>query len=105
MPRVTGPLFSAGTSGEFGGIMEFRMVGNKAVVTAPKHLSKTLGPVQQANAERFKVAIAEWKKLTEAVKTNWKTKATLLKLTGYQLYLREYLRQNIVPPNQPLLPA
>ena len=51
MPRVTGPLFSAGASGEFGGIMEFRMVGNKAVVTAPKHVSKTLGPVQQANAE------------------------------------------------------
>ena len=44
MPRVTGPLFSAGASGEFGGIMEFRMVGNQAVVTATKHVGKTLGP-------------------------------------------------------------
>ena len=82
MPRVTGPLFSAGASGDFGGLMEFRMVGNKAVVTAPKHVSKAQGPAQQANAERFKVAIGAWKTLDAATKTNWKNRALLLKLTG-----------------------
>ena len=32
-------------------------------------------------------------------------RALLLKLTGYQLYLREYLRQNIAPPHHPVIPA
>ena len=102
MPRVTGPLFSAGA---FGGLMEFRMIGTMAVVTAPKHLSKTQGPAQQANAARFKVAIAAWKTLDAATKTNWKNRALVLKLTGYQLYLREYLQQNIAAPNHSLIPA
>jgi hypothetical protein len=105
MPRVTGPLFSAGASGAFGGLMEFRMIGTKAVVTAPKHRSKPQGPAQQANAARFQVAIGGWKTLDAAGKTAWQSKALLLTLTGYQLYLREYLRQNIAPPNHPLLPA
>jgi len=105
MPRVTGPLFSAGASGAFGGIMEFRMVGTKAVVTAPKHVSKTQGPAQQANAARFQAAIGGWKTLDATSKTNWKNRALLLSLTGYQLYLREYLRQNIAPPNHPIIPA
>ena len=105
MPRVTGPLFSAGASGDFGGLMEFRMVGNKAVVTAPKHLSKTQGPAQQANAERFQVAIGGWKTLDAATKTNWKHRALVLGMTGYQLYLREYIRQNIAPPHHPVIPA
>ncbi len=105
MPCVTGPLFSAGDSGDFGGLMEFRMVGNKAVVTAPKHLSKTQGPAQQANAERFQVAIGGWKTLDAATKTNWKHRALVLGMTGYQLYLREYIRQNIAPPHHPVIPA
>ena len=81
------------------------MVGNKAVVTAPKHVSKTQGPTQQANAERFKVAIGGWKTLDAASKTNWKNRALVLGMTGYQLYLREYIRQNIAPPNHPVIPA
>ena len=32
-------------------------------------------------------------------------RALLLKLTGYQLYLREYIRQNIAPPHHPVIPA
>ena len=35
----------------------------------------------------------------------WKYKGELLWLTSYQLYLHEYLRQNIAPPNYPILPA
>jgi hypothetical protein len=105
MPRVTGPLFSAGASGAFGGIMEFRMVGTQAVVTAPKHRRKAPGPAQRANAARFQVAIGGWKTLDAASKTHWQGKALLLRLTGYQLYLREYLRQNIAPPHHPILPA
>lgn len=81
------------------------MIGNKAVVTAPKHVSKTQGPAQQANAERFKVAIGGWKTLDAATKTTWKHRALLLGMTGYQLYLREYIRQNIAPPHHPVMPA
>ena len=39
------------------------------------------------------------------LQSHGKTKALLLKLTGDQLYLREYLRQNIAAPNHPLIPA
>jgi hypothetical protein len=51
------------------------------------------------------VAIRAWKTLDAATKTHWKNRALLLKLTGYQLYLREYLRQNIAPPHHPVIPA
>ena len=105
MPRVTGPLFSAGASGAFAGVCEFRMVNGKAVVTAAKRMNRPQGPEQQANAARFKTAIGGWKSLDEEQQGLWKTKAAFQKLTGYQLYLREYLRQGVVPPHQPILPA
>lgn len=105
MPKVTAPLFSATASGAFAGVAEFRMVNGKAIVTAPKRMNKTQTPVQQANAARFREAISGWKALTPVQQDPWKTKGLIVKLTGYQLYLREYIRQGIVPPGQPTLPA
>ena len=105
MPRVTGPLFSASASGTFSDLMEFRMIGNKSVVTRPKTGHRPVGPVQASHAERFKRASGEWKKLSADTKTLWKNKAVVRKLTGYQLYIREYLVQGIVPPSQPILPS
>jgi hypothetical protein len=105
MARVTAPLFSAAASGKFSDLAEFRMVNGQAIAAGIKERRKPLHPQTVAQSERFKVAAAEWSALTTAQKQPWRSAAYSQSMTGYQLYMREYLRQGITPPAQPVVPV
>jgi len=103
--RVTAPLFSAAASGVFSGVCEFRMVNGQAVAAGIKTRKKPLADATVAQAERFKVAAGEWMKLNTAQRAPWKTAGNVQNMTGYNLYIREYLQQGVVPPAQPVVPV
>ena len=105
MARVTAPLFSGAASGQFSDICEFRMVNGKAVVTGTKTRRKPLAAATQVQASRFSTAAAEWRALSEEQQDQWVDAGYMHGLTGYQLYIREYLTQGITPPGQPTIPT
>lgn len=102
MAKVVGPLFSLTASGNFRGLMEFRT--GEVIVGSPKTQKPPRSPAQQAQAARFQTAVEAWRDLSEADQTNWKTAGASRGLSGYQIYVSEYLIQGITPPGQPLLP-
>lgn len=104
MTRVKGPLFSVSASGDFLGLMEFRTIGDQTIVAGHKQPPSNRSTAQAAQATRFKNAVAGWKSLDAAAQLTWKNKATPLGMTGYQLFISEYMTQNCVPPNLPILP-
>lgn len=105
MARVSAPLFSASASGKFGDICEFRMVGNRVIAGAIKKRKAPFTEAQRTQAIRFKEAAGSWSALTLPEQEQWADKGPLFDLSGYQLYIREYLNQGILAPDQPILPA
>lgn len=103
MARVKGPLFSLSASGEFRG-MEFRTGSGSTVVAAPKVVQAPRRPAQLAQQAAFQAAITAWNSLDANSRQTWRTAASTIGISGYQLYLREYLAQAITPPGQPLPP-
>jgi len=104
VPIVKGPLFSATASGTFRGMIEFRTVGTATRVAGKRTAPRTRTAAQQVQSARFAAAVQGWQRLDAAAKGLWKAAAAASVLTGYQLYLREYQRQAIVPPDQPNVP-
>ncbi len=103
MAKVKGPLFSLAASGSFRG-MEFRTGSGETTVAAPRTVGVSRRPGQVAQNQRFKTALEAWGALSQEQKAGWIASATGTGMSGYKLYISEYLNQNIYPPNQPLLP-
>lgn len=103
MARVKGPLFSLSATGEFKG-MEFRTGGGSTVVAAPKTVLAPRRPAQIAQQAAFQTAVNAWKALDANGQQTWRTAAQNTGMSGYQLYVSEYLTQAIVPPDQPIVP-
>lgn len=103
MARVKGPLFSLSATGEFKG-MEFRTGSGSTVVAAPKVVQAPRRPAQLAQQAAFQTAVQAWKALDANGQQAWRTAAQNTGLSGYQLYISEYMTQAIVPPGQPVPP-
>lgn len=104
MPRVKGPLFSVSASGVYENTLEFRASNGKNIVARKRKAPPGRSPAQQAQQTRISTAMQGWRDATTAQRIAWKTAANNNGLNGYQLYLREYLAQNITPPTQPTIP-
>ena len=105
MAKVFGPLFSLTASGTFRGFMEFRTRTGDVIVGSPKSVKPPRSPAQRAQAAHFQTAVETWRELPEADRGPWKTAGASRNLSGYQLYISEYLIQGITPPGQPQLPS
>lgn len=103
MATVRGPLFSVSASGSFRGIV-FATSGTRTVVAGERQKLPGRTPAQQAQAARFQTALTAWNGLDASAKQSWRTAATGTGNSGYQLYISEYIGQNIAPPSQPILP-
>lgn len=68
-------------------------------------MTKPRSAAQQQRATRFSEAAAAWSSLADMQKDAWKTAAASQGTIGYRLWMREYLAQNIVAPNQPTVPV
>jgi hypothetical protein len=106
MAKVKGPLMSLGASGTIGGAMTFsswKGIPTARIKGEPTN-PNTAG--QQAQRTTFTNAVASWKAQDAALHTDWNNRATALglKMSGFNLYTREYIKQGVVDPATPTLP-
>jgi hypothetical protein len=105
MAKIIAPLFSGAASGRFSNLAEFRMVNGQAIAAGIKERRKPIAPQTEAQASRFKTAANAWTALDEVSRDLWRDAAALQSMSGYNLWIREYLQQGIVPPAQPVIPT
>ena len=106
MAKVKGPLMSLGASGTIGGAVTFaswKGVPTARIKSTPTN-PNTAG--QQAQRSTFSLAVASWKAQDAADQLTWNNRASALglKMSGFNLYTREYIKQGVVDPAVPDLP-
>ena len=106
MASVKGPLMSLNAKGKFGGAMVFGSW--KGIPTCRQKVDPT-NPntaAQQTQRTTFTNAVASWHAQDQTTQDSWtdRAKALGLKMSGYNLYVREYIKQGIVDPATPTLP-
>jgi len=88
MVKLLNPLFSNTASGRFGGLIyESGPWGPYAKALVPQHRKPTAKQIQQNYF--FGIAADSWRELTDAEKAEWNVKARGMKMTGFNLYIKE----------------
>jgi hypothetical protein len=105
MPKVKGPLFSLGASGTLQRTLTFNQHQTKNIVTAPRTAPMKNTPARLYHQSRVMQMINAWNGLDAPTRDAWRTRAVSMAMTGYALFWREYIAQNIFPPDLPLIPA
>jgi hypothetical protein len=103
MAKLIGPLLSLNAHGTVADVLTFskRKSGQQARY---QHDQKDYtNPARDAQRTKFKNGIAWWKTLTDEEKSQYNTNAGPLHLTGFDLFMRDWLRGQIVATNQLLL--
>jgi len=103
MAKVKGPLFSVDAWGNFGGVLVYQRRRGEATVypyTVPVN-PNTLP--QQGVRTSFAAATSDWNALPPASKAWWWYKAQGARLSGYNMYVQNYLLGLIAPPPPPPL--
>lgn len=106
MAKVTAPLLSFDAAGSIGDTITFgkwkgrNYARRKVAPTNPN----TAG--QQTQRTAFGNAVASWKAQDQATQDSWtdRAKALGLVMSGFNLYVREYISQGVVDPATPTLP-
>ena len=106
MAKVKGPLLSLGASGSVGKSMTFgkwKGINTVRIASTPANPNTA---AQQAQRSTFQLAVASWKAQDAADQLTWtnRAKALGLSMSGFNLYVREYIAQGIVDPAVPTLP-
>lgn len=104
MAKAKGPILCLSASGKFGNLFEVRATDSGHQIIPIRRKPEGRSAAQQAQTNRFQVAIGAWKELTPEQKDAWNQAAQGTGMIGYRLYLSEYLGQGIQTPDQPLLP-
>jgi hypothetical protein len=104
MAKVRAPLFSAGASGTFRNLIEFRTLGNMTVATGRAKKKRIWTKAQSANRLRFSNAIIAWRTLSQDEKSEWSEAAQIVGSIGYRYFLSEYSCQGITEGGCPLIP-
>ena len=95
MPKSIGPLLSLKASGSIAGNLTFSERKTGSQVRWQKKQKDVLTSDRVEHRARFLEAVASWNALSEEEKLDYKQRAVSLALTGYNLYLKEYL---LAPP-------
>ena len=106
MAKVKGPLLSLSASGSIADSMTFgkwKGVNTCRIKSVPTN-PNTAG--QQAQRTTFQNAVNSWKAQDQATQDSWTSRARAmgLNMSGFNLYVREYIKQGIVDPATPTLP-
>jgi hypothetical protein len=104
VPRVSGPLFSLGASGTLAGTLTYRTSSAMSTVAPKSAKARVASVAQQAHRARVQAGMQSWKAQAPAVREQWKDAAAGGALTGYNVWVREWVLQGVEPPNVPVLP-
>jgi len=95
MPKLTGPLLSLKASGSIAKNLTFSERKSGSQVRFQKKQKDVLTSDRVEHRARFLEAAAAWNALFEEEKLDYKQRAVSLAMTGYNLFLKEYL---LAPP-------
>jgi len=101
LAKVRGPLFSLEASGEFGKALVF------SVWKGIQYVRKYVVPenprtaLQTAQRQKFATAVANWHALNSIRQLAWKAAASTLKMTGFNYFVQQALKQNSSNPDIP----
>lgn len=93
MAKVTAPLMSFSACGTVGGIVQYRMVAGRAIVSAPTIPTDKRTWGQDNTRQRAADAARTWNELATPAKGRWATIAVSAGLPTFALYLREFINQ------------
>jgi len=91
MARTEGPLLSETASGSIGGVLTFQKgyKGQQCHTKLQKSYKKT--NAQVLIRSEFGMALADWRIATQEIKDAYNELAKGKKLTGYDLFVKDYL--------------
>ena len=106
MAKVKGPLLSLNASGSIADSMTFgkwKGINTCRIKSTPTNPNTAN---QQAQRTTFSNAVASWKAQEETTQGTWNTRASEMgvNMSGFNLYVREYISQGVVDPATPDLP-
>ena len=106
MAKVKGPLLSLGASGSIADSMTFgkwKGINTCRIKSTPTNPNTSS---QQTQRTTFSNAVASWKAQDQTTQDSWNTRASEmgLSMSGFNLYVREYIAQGVVDPATPTLP-
>lgn len=106
MAKVTAPLLSLDAAGTFGKTMTFGKWKGRHYVRQRVTPTNPNSANQQTQRSKFRDAVAGWQALDQAIKDTWNTRVKELGLTmsGFNLYVREFIAQGILAGSDPVLP-
>ena len=106
MAKVKGPLLSLQASGTIADAITFSKWKGVATARAKSTPTNPNTTAQQTQRTAFSNAVASWQAQDAATHTTWNQRATALGLamSGFNLYVREYIAQGVVDPAVPDLP-
>lgn len=105
MPKLIGPLFSLTASKSLAGLITYRTHRRNQIAQALRPRQKVRTQRQSIQRNKFAVARNSFKLLAPADIQKWRMLANAQRLQPFNLYFREYVAQNVIAGNQPLIPA
>ena len=86
-------FFEYGASTPYSGIYSQRKIKGKVLTLVKKFYIPTnpQTELQQANRQKLAAGVLAWQELSEEQKNEYRTKAKNLPLTGFNLFIREYM--------------
>lgn len=96
MAKVVNPLMSISATGQLGGTIIFAGLGKGSRAYKLKPPKGTGNPVRKTH---YSNGCAAWKALTNEQKNSFVEAAKPLKLTGFNLYMRDWM--NSITPENP----
>jgi hypothetical protein len=91
MAKVNSPLLSVKASGSVGTILTFSQRRTCQQVRYQRRQTDVISVDRTTQREKFKNAVKKWNELSSEEKTSWNTAALYEPMTGYDLYVRNYL--------------
>ena len=97
MVKLAGPLFSIEAQGTIGGAITYQKgFGKHRAMRVPTHRdAESAGQLTQRSL--FLDAVAAWNALSAPEKAAYNTRAKFLQMTGYNLFVKEYIANPPVP--------
>ena len=104
MPKLSGPMFSLGASGTFGGLITYYQRGTDARCRVRVDPPDPNTALQAAHRTKISQMAATWDSLPLPTQQAWGAYALPLGLIGYTAFWRQWFLQGSTPQNPPSIP-
>ena len=106
MAKVVAPLLSFDAAGSVAGTLTFGKWKGRNYARQKVSPTNPNTAAQQTQRGTFALAVASWKAQDQSTQDTWTARAAALGLcmSGFNLYVKEYIKQGVTDPATPDLP-